>query len=77
MAIFVVLLMLMAGCSSSKLIPEEEYLLEKVQVKTDDKHLDVGYLEPYIRQKPTQDGFLCSRFRLQRMRQPAQIRRDG
>jgi len=57
MAIFVVFLMLMAGCSSSKLIPEEEYLLEKVQVKTDDKHLDVGYLEPYIRQKANSRWF--------------------
>lgn len=39
------------GCSVTKFIPENEYLLNKVKVESSDKSLDVSRYEPYIRQK--------------------------
>ncbi len=45
------------GCSSSKFIPTNEYLLDKVSITSDDKHVNAGLLEPYIRQKGNSKWF--------------------
>jgi len=40
-----------AGCSATRFVPEGMYMLDKVEIETDNKSLDVSSLEPYIRQK--------------------------
>lgn len=55
---FVVLLtVFVSGCSSSKYIPQNEYLLESVEIKSDSKLLNASSLEPYIRQKANSKWF--------------------
>lgn len=41
---------MLSGCSVSKLIPEGEWLLDGVEIKSDIKNIDTKTLEPYIRQ---------------------------
>ena len=43
---------LLGACSATKFIPEGEYMLESVSVKSTDKSLDVTLLKGYIRQHP-------------------------
>lgn len=49
--------MLLAGCSTSKYIPENAYLLEDVEIHSDQKNLNVSTLAPYIRQKANSKWF--------------------
>lgn len=51
------LLLVMAACSSSKFVPENEYLLDKVEITADEKGFDASLLEPYIRQKANSRWF--------------------
>lgn len=46
------LLCLLSACSATRLVPDGSYLLERVEIKSDGKDLDVAQLEPYIRQRP-------------------------
>ena len=48
---------LLAACSAVKFIPEGEYMLESVAVKSSDKELDVSQLKGYIRQHPNSKWF--------------------
>ncbi|MBO4850371.1 MAG: BamA/TamA family outer membrane protein [Prevotella sp.] len=41
----------LSACSSAKYIPEKEYLLDKVEVKSDDKDFNPALLEQYVRLK--------------------------
>ena len=43
--------LLLAACSVSKHVPEGEYILDKVEVKSDQKEYDASPLVPYVRQK--------------------------
>ena len=43
---------LLCACSATKFIPEGDYMLENVSVKSTDKNLDVSVLKGYIRQHP-------------------------
>ena len=47
----------LAACSSTKLIPENQYLLDKVEIKSDTKGFDAALLAPYIRQKANSKWF--------------------
>jgi len=47
----------LASCSTSKFVPERKYLLDKVEIKSDDKSFDAAQLEPYIRQKANSKWF--------------------
>lgn len=49
--------MLLAACSTTKFVPEREYLLEEVKIMSDDSDLDASQLEPYIRQKANSTWF--------------------
>lgn len=49
--------MLLAGCSTSKYIPENAYLLEGVEIHSDQKNFNVSTLAPYIRQKANSKWF--------------------
>ena len=48
---------LLGACSATKFIPEGEYMLESVSVKSTDKSLDVASLKGYIRQHPNSKWF--------------------
>lgn len=50
-------LCLLGSCSATKFIPEGEYMLESVSVKTTDKSLDTDLLKGYIRQHPNSKWF--------------------
>ncbi len=49
--------MLLSACSATKFIPDEEYMLEKVEIKSDQKGFDAAVLAPYIRQKANSKWF--------------------
>lgn len=51
------LVLLLTACSASKFIPDEQYLLEKVEIRSDKKGFDAALLEPYIRQKANSKWF--------------------
>ena len=48
---------LLVACSATKFVPDESYLLEKVELKADTKKFNVASLEPYIRQKANSKWF--------------------
>ena len=50
-------LVLLSACSSTKFVPENEYLLDRVSITSDVKGFDVAALEPYIRQKANSKWF--------------------
>lgn len=51
------LLLIISGCSSSRLVPDNQYLLESVEIKSDAKTFNSGALAPYIRQKANSKWF--------------------
>ena len=48
---------LLGACSATKFVPEGEYMLESVSVKSTDKSLDATSLKGYIRQHPNSKWF--------------------
>lgn len=55
-----ILLSVMAGlcsCSSTKYVPDEQYLLDRVDVRSDNPGVDISTLTPYIRQKANSRWF--------------------
>lgn len=48
---------LITSCSAGKFIPENKYLLDKVEIKSDQKGFDAAQLAPYIRQKANSKWF--------------------
>lgn len=50
-------LIIFSGCSASKFIPEDKFLLDDVKIKSDTKELHSDKLEPYIRQKGNSKWF--------------------
>ena len=53
-ALFVLII---GACSATKFVPDEKYMLEKVQIKSDTKRFDPSVLQPYIRQKANSKWF--------------------
>ena len=51
------IVLLWNACSSTKYVPENEYLLDRVSITSDKKDFDVSALEPYIRQKANSRWF--------------------
>ncbi len=51
------LLVVLTGCSSTKYVPDGQYLLDKVELRSDRKGFDVASLAPYIRQKANSKWF--------------------
>lgn len=47
----------LASCSASKFIPDDSYMLDKVEIKSDRQGFDAGQLAPYIRQKANSRWF--------------------
>lgn len=50
-------LLLLVGCSSSKLVPDNRYLLESVEIRSDAKTINPSTLAPYIHQKANSKWF--------------------
>ena len=53
----VVLSAVIVGCSATKFVSEDEYMLQKVKVVSDSKSFTASSLEPYVRQKPNSKWF--------------------
>ena len=51
------MVLILVGCSASKFIPDEKYMLDKVEINSDKKGFDAALLEPYIRQKANSKWF--------------------
>lgn len=61
---YVFLSVLLAGCSATKYVPDKEYLLDKVELKSDTKGFDAALLAPYIHQKGNSRWFSLFRIPL-------------
>ena len=48
---------LLCGCSATKFIPENQYLLKSVEVKADERELDAKQFQQYVRQLPNSRWF--------------------
>lgn len=48
---------ILASCAQDKFVPEREYLLDKVELKSDVKHFDTSQLAQYVRQKGNSKWF--------------------
>ncbi|MBP1640078.1 MAG: hypothetical protein H6Q17_1661 [Bacteroidetes bacterium] len=59
----IILALLVVGCSSTKYVPDGEYLLNKFKITSDNKSINKETLKSYVRQTPNQKVF--SLFRLQ------------
>ncbi len=59
-----VLILLMPACNSTKFVPDGEYLLDKVNIKTDTKDLSKSDLKEYLRQTPNTAVFGIFRMQL-------------
>lgn len=55
--VFVSAIVALGACSASKFVPDKEYLLEKVEVKTDAKDIDANALRQYVRQQSNSKWF--------------------
>lgn len=53
----VVVVLLLSACSATKFVPDNRYLLESVELASDDKNFNAANMEPYIRQKANSKWF--------------------
>lgn len=59
-----ILILLLSACSTTKFVPEGEYLLNKFSIKSDNKDLKKNDLKPYLRQTPNAAVFGLFRMQL-------------
>ncbi|MDR1653922.1 MAG: outer membrane protein assembly factor [Prevotellaceae bacterium] len=59
-----VLILALTGCQSTKFVPDNEYLLDKVSLKTDTKEVSREELSGYLRQTPNASTFGLFRINL-------------
>ena len=55
--VYLSIIFVTVSCSTNRFIPENKYLLQKVEIKCSKKDVDVASLEPYIRQKANSKWF--------------------
>ncbi|MDR1121841.1 MAG: BamA/TamA family outer membrane protein [Dysgonamonadaceae bacterium] len=60
-----VLIGIYSSCSVTKFVPENDFLLNKVHVESDNAEFNVVELQPYIRQRPNYKMFGLNRTQLQ------------
>lgn len=53
------------SCSTTKYVPDGEYLLDKIKIKTDNPEYDADDLRPYVRQLPNYKMFALNKTQLQ------------
>ncbi len=56
--------LLFISCNSTRLIPENQYLLNKVSIKHDSRKIKKEELESYLKQKPNKEIFRLVKFHL-------------
>jgi outer membrane protein assembly factor BamA len=61
---FVLFSFLVAGCRTNKYVPDNDYLLSKVNIEIDRKSIDKSELKSYLKQKPNTRIFGFWRFHL-------------
>ncbi len=59
-----ILVLLLSACNSTKYVPDGDYLLDKVSIKTDNKDLSKSELKEYLRQTPNAAVFGIFRMQL-------------
>lgn len=64
LTLFIVIILLLSGCNTTKYVPDGEYLLDKVTVKTDNKDIKRDDLKEYLRQTPNAAVFGVFRMQL-------------
>ncbi len=62
--LLIVLMLLISACSSTKYVPENEYLLDRVIIKSDSKDIKSADLKPYLKQSPNLKIFGAVKFHL-------------
>ncbi len=60
----IVLVLLLSACSGTRFVPEGEFLLDKVQIKTDTRDIQNALLKEYLRQTPNSAVFGLLRLQL-------------
>ena len=61
---FLLFVLLLTSCNTTKYVPDGEYLLNKASIKTDSKEIDKDELNDYIRQTPNAAVFGVFRMQL-------------
>jgi outer membrane protein assembly factor BamA len=64
LGIIVLVNLLLTACSTTKFVPEGEFLLDKVHIKTDNKDIPQNELKDYLRQTPNAAVFQVFRMQL-------------
>jgi hypothetical protein len=49
---FIIVLILFSSCTATKYVPEGKYLLDKYEIRTDNKQINKEEIDNYVRQKP-------------------------
>ncbi|KAA6349158.1 Outer membrane protein assembly factor BamA [termite gut metagenome] len=62
--LFLIAVFLITSCSTTKFVPEGSYLLDKMEIQTDNKRIKPSALKNYIRQKPNSKWLGMTKFRL-------------
>ena len=55
--IYILVLLLLASCSSTRYVPDGSYLLDDVRIRTDNKEVKPSSLSMYVRQNPNSKWF--------------------
>ena len=50
-------ILFLTACSSTKYVPDGEYLLDEIKILTDNKEVKASELSSYVRQKPNNKWF--------------------
>lgn len=61
---YLLFLILLIGCDATKRVPDQSYLLNKVEIDTDTKSVKASELEPFLRQEPNSSIFLIGKYKL-------------
>ena len=61
---YIILILLLSACKSTKFVPEGEFLLDKVHIKTEDSDVKQSELKLYLRQTPNAAIFSVIRMQL-------------
>lgn len=55
--LYIGMTVIFAACSTTKYVPEGEYLLDEVRIRSDNKQVHSSELNPYLRQRPNSKWF--------------------
>ena len=74
---FICFIMLLVSCSSTKFVGEGEYLLDKIEIVSDNKTYKKNELKPYLRQQPNFKAFGLMKWQLFVYDWSGRKRKDG